>query len=111
MADIPLDAAGVWAGLTDNDSITLTSADRWQTWLEKIDLSPFDWKTWDVWRDGTYENLWFGTNPAHPSFGAQRLEMFEADGHSGYFGGSSENDQALENLARVFVGLDPVLDG
>lgn len=108
--DIPIDPSRVWVGLTDNDSITLTSSDRWLTWLERIDVSPFDWTTWDVRRDGTYEDLWFGTNPAHPSFGAQRLEMFEADGHSGYFGQGEQSDLALENLGRVFVGLDPVLD-
>lgn len=110
VSDIPIDPANVWAGLTDNDSITLTSSDRWLTWLERIDLNPFDWKTWDVKRDGTYERLWFGTNPAHPTFGAQRLEMYQADGHSGYFGGNERDHAALENLARVFVGLDPVLD-
>lgn len=110
VTEIPIDPGHVWVGLTDNDSITLTSSDRWMTWVERIDLNPFDWTTWDVRRDGTYENLWFGTNPAHPSFGAQRVEMFHADGHSGYFGPGERSRPALENLGRVFVGLDPVLD-
>ncbi|MDJ0925968.1 MAG: alpha/beta hydrolase [Acidimicrobiia bacterium] len=97
-ADAQLRPGGrIWAGLADDDPIaSAISPAELPPWWLPAGFAPF-WLAADL-ADGA-ETLWFGTNPAHESFGALRITTEGSRGHSSYFAGNS-----LQNLVRIMLG-------
>ncbi len=53
---------------------------------------------------GVERDLWFGTNPSHPSFGGRIFASQPDAGHLGYW---DEGRPALDALARLALGEKP----
>jgi hypothetical protein len=93
-ADLGLPAGHVWSSTARWDPIMLTGVarDALGSPLHRIlDPDPVD-------------DLWFGTNPTSPRFGAHRFGGAPGDpltAHSAYF---TPGNPALDNMARIAIG-------
>lgn len=90
----------VWAATANWDPIGagISPKELPPRWVPPL-LAPV-WLLRDL-QNGGAEELWHGTNPVSPAFGAEEFATDGAVGHSSYF---EEGTDSLANLARIVTG-------
>ncbi|MBQ1048871.1 hypothetical protein KBX50_10440 [Micromonospora sp. C51] len=97
-ADLGLPPGQVWASTAPDDVIRLTRPPDELALRAALGASPVG--TIASWLAGPSDELWFGRDPAEPSFGARTFPSGRY-GHTGYW---HPDNPALDGMARVMLG-------